>query len=496
MRSVWIADDDDSIRWVLEKAFSRENIPLRTFSNADDVLAALEEEVPEVLVSDIRMPGTSGLHLLEAARARFPHLPIIIMTAYSDLDSAVSAFQGGAFEYLAKPFDLNKAVDLIKRAMKEHEQEMAVEKPVDRVSEIIGQAPAMQELFRSIGKLSHSNATVLITGESGTGKELVARALHRHSPRASQPFVALNMAAIPKDLLESELFGHEKGAFTGAQVMRRGRFEQAEGGTLFLDEIGDMPLDMQTRLLRVLSDDHFYRVGGNQSVRANVRVVAATHQNLEKLVREGLFREDLFHRLNVIRLRLPSLRERAEDIAVLAKHFLKQSAKQLDVPSKRLSGEAAAFLEKCYFSGNVRQLENVCYWLTVMIPGQTIEVKDLPVELLEPDETANDYVEAAKHLSEKSEPAREVSIHTKTADDFVSASWEKQLEETVRRMLAAGKGGLMDELGSSFEKILIKTALSYTRGRKNEAAVLLGIGRNTITRKIAELGLDDDSASQ
>lgn len=304
------------------------------------------------------------------------------------------------------------------------------------------------------------------------------------------------MAAIPKDLLESELFGHEKGAFTGAQVMRRGRFEQAEGGTLFLDEIGDMPLDMQTRLLRVLSDGHFYRVGGNQSVRANVRVVAATHQNLERLVREGSFREDLFHRLNVIRLRLPSLRERAEDIAVLAKHFLKLSAKQLDVPSKRLSKEATAFLEKCYFSGNVRQLENVCYWLTVMIPGQTIEAKDLPVELLESDETANDYVEAAKHLSGRSESDTHVPVPVKTADDSVPASWEKRLEETVRKMLADGKGELMDELGSSFEKILIKTALSYTRGRKNEAAVLLGIGRNTITRKIAELGLDDDAASQ
>lgn len=493
MRSVWIADDDDSIRWVLEKALSREDIPLRTFSSADDVLAALEEEVPQVLLSDIRMPGTSGLHLLEVARARFPQLPIIIMTAYSDLDSAVSAFQGGAFEYLAKPFDLNKAIDLIKRAMKEHEQETAIEKPFERVSDIIGQAPAMQDVFRSIGKLSHSNATVLVTGESGTGKELVARALHRHSPRASQPFVALNMAAIPKDLLESELFGHEKGAFTGAQIMRRGRFEQAEGGTLFLDEIGDMPLDMQTRLLRVLSDGHFYRVGGNQSVRANVRVVAATHQNLEKLVREGSFREDLFHRLNVIRLRLPSLRERAEDIAVLAKHFLKQSAKQLDVPSKRLSPEAAAFLKRCYFSGNVRQLENVCYWLTVMIPGQTIEVKDLPTELLESDETANDYVEAAKHLVEKNGSDSDVSTG-RPEDGSVTVSWEKRLEETVWKMLGDGKGELMNELGSSFERILIKTALSYTRGRKNEAAVLLGIGRNTITRKIAELGLDDETA--
>ena len=494
MRSVWIADDDDSIRWVLEKALSRENIPLKTFSTADDVLSALEEDVPEVLVSDIRMPGMSGLHLLEAVKARFPHLPIIIMTAYSDLDSAVSAFQGGAFEYLAKPFDLGKAVDLIKRAMNESESEAIAEKPVDRVPEIIGQAPAMQELFRSIGKLSHSNATVLVTGESGTGKELVARALHRHSLRASQPFVALNMAAIPKDLLESELFGHEKGAFTGAQVMRRGRFEQAEGGTLFLDEIGDMPLDMQTRLLRVLSDGHFYRVGGNQSVKANVRVIAATHQNLEKLVREGTFREDLFHRLNVIRLRLPSLRERSEDIPVLARHFLKQSAKQLGVSSKRLSKEAAAFLGKYYFSGNVRQLENVCYWLTVMIPGQTIEVKDLPVELLESDETANDYVDATKHLSVSAKSENAISSQAGMIDGYGAVSWEEAFEKTVCNMLGEGKTDLMNVLGSTFEKILVKTALSYTKGRRNEAAVLLGIGRNTITRKIAELGLDDETA--
>lgn len=493
MRSVWIADDDDSIRWVLEKALSRESIPLRTFSSADDVLLALEEDVPQVLVSDIRMPGMSGLHLLEKAKERFPHLPIIIMTAYSDLDSAVSAFQGGAFEYLAKPFDLNKAVDLIKRAMKENGKDTTVEKPVERVPEIIGQAPAMQEVFRSIGKLSHSNATVLVTGESGTGKELVARALHRHSPRNAQPFVALNMAAIPKDLLESELFGHEKGAFTGAQVMRRGRFEQAEGGTLFLDEIGDMPLDMQTRLLRVLSDGHFYRVGGNQSVKADVRVIAATHQNLEKLVKAGAFREDLFHRLNVIRLRLPSLRERAEDIPALVNHFLKQSAKQLGVSPKRMSQEAAAFLGGCYFAGNVRQLENVCYWLTVMIPGQTVDVKDLPVELLESDETANDYVHAARDAmgSVASESDRR---HSERDDgNPVAGSWEESLQRTVRNMLDEGKGDLMNGLGSSFEKILIKTALSYTKGRRNEAAVLLGIGRNTITRKIAELGIDDET---
>ena len=383
MNAVWIVDDDRSIRWVLEKALTREEIPYKSFGAAAEVLAALEgtTQPPQVLVSDIRMPGESGLSLLSKVKARFPHIPVIIMTAFSDLDSAVSAFQGGAFEYLPKPFDVDQAVDLVRRAIEESVHQTSVVEELSSVPEILGQAPAMQEVFRAIGRLSQSHATVLINGESGSGKELVARALHRHSPRRDAPFIAINTAAIPRDLLESELFGHERGAFTGAQTMRRGRFEQAEGGTLFLDEIGDMPAELQTRLLRVLSDGNFYRVGGHQPIKANVRVIAATHQNMEDRVRQGLFREDLFHRLNVIRLRLPPLRERREDIPPLAKHFISLSAQELGVEAKRLSDATLKYLQSLDFPGNVRQLENLCHWLTVMAPGQTVEVADLPPEL-------------------------------------------------------------------------------------------------------------------
>src|SRR6478735_2547786 len=386
MKPIWIVDDDQSIRFVLEKALLREDLPTRSFTNAREVLLALdaandEEEGPQILVSDIRMPGGSGLDLLNKVKEKLPGLPVIIMTAFSDLDSAVSAFQGGAFEYLPKPFDLPRAVELIRRAVDESQREEVAEERMAAAPEMLGQAPAMQEVFRAIGRLSQSNVTVLITGESGSGKELVARALHKHSPRASGPFVAINTAAIPKDLLESELFGHERGAFTGAQTMRRGRFEQAEGGTLFLDEIGDMPFDLQTRLLRVLSDGHFYRVGGHNSVKANVRVISATHQDLEQRVKLGGFREDLFHRLNVIRLRLPALRERGEDVPALTRHFLQVSARQLGVEPKRISDAALARLATFGFPGNVRQLENICHWLTVMAPAQLIEPKDLPPEV-------------------------------------------------------------------------------------------------------------------
>src|SRR6187549_1633248 len=385
MKPIWIVDDDQSIRFVLEKALLREDLPTRSFTNPRDVLLALEtatdEDGPQILVSDIRMPGGSGLDLLSKVKEKHPGLPVIIMTAFSDLDSAVSAFQGGAFEYLAKPFDVPKAVELIRRAVEESLREaVASERPGD-TPEMLGQAPAMQDLFRAIGRLSQSHVTVLITGESGSGKELVARALHKHSPRSNGPFVAINTAAIPKDLLESELFGHERGAFTGAQTMRRGRFEQAEGGTLFLDEIGDMPPDLQTRLLRVLSDGQFYRVGGHTPLAANVRVIAATHQDLEARVKLGLFREDLYHRLNVIRLRLPALRERREDIPMLARHFLRKSARELGVDGKRLTEAALAFLSAHEWPGNVRQIENVCHWITVMAPGQVVDVKDLPPEL-------------------------------------------------------------------------------------------------------------------
>ena len=426
---------------------------------------------------------------------RHPGLPVIIITAFSDLDSAVAAFQGGAFEYLAKPFDIDKAVELIRRALEESLRETSVESGPAETPEILGQAPAMQEVFRAIGRLSQSNVTVLITGESGTGKELVARALHKHSPRAQQPFIALNTAAIPKDLLESELFGHERGAFTGAQTTRRGRFEQAEGGTLFLDEIGDMPFDLQTRLLRVLSDGHFYRVGGHQPMKANVRVITATHQNLEQRVRDGLFREDLYHRLNVIRLRLPSLRERREDIPILVRHFLVQSARQLGVEAKRMSDGALQFLSGLDLPGNVRQLENLCNWITVMAPGQTVEVKDLPLELTQSQDGGASRCAGADRVRRPSAaPVAATTARRRAAptlaDLGAADGWIGLLELQAASMLSAGQSEVMDVLGRQFESALIKTALKHTHGRKNDAAVRLGIGRNTITRKIAELGID------
>ncbi|MYM87373.1 nitrogen regulation protein NR(I) [Rugamonas sp. FT82W] len=494
MKPIWIVDDDESIRWVLEKALARENLATKSFANARDAIAALEFETPQVLVSDIRMPGDSGLDLLQLVKSRFPGLPVIIITAFSDLDSAVAAFQGGAFEYLAKPFDIDKAVELIRRALDESLRETSVESGPSETPEILGQAPAMQEVFRAIGRLSQSNVTVLITGESGSGKELVARALHKHSPRASQPFIALNTAAIPKDLLESELFGHERGAFTGAQTTRRGRFEQAENGTLFLDEIGDMPFDLQTRLLRVLSDGHFYRVGGHQPLKANVRVITATHQNLEQRVREGLFREDLYHRLNVIRLRLPSLRERREDIPILVRHFLVQSAKQLGVEAKRMSDATLQFLSGLDLPGNVRQLENLCNWITVMAPGQTVEVKDLPLELTQEQgqghaaAPSESYAPIQHHGTVMSVPVAEAASAQPSAG--TPDAWLGLLEAQAASMLSGGQQEVMAVLGRQFESALIRTALKHTHGRKNDAAVRLGIGRNTITRKIAELGID------
>jgi two-component system nitrogen regulation response regulator GlnG len=506
MKPIWIVDDDQSIRFVLEKALAREQLPVRSFANPREVLAALADDEPQVLVSDIRMPGGSGLDLLAKVNERLPGLPVIIMTAYSDLDSAVSAFQGGAFEYLPKPFDLTKAVELIRRAVDESLREEINDERHQPAPEILGQAPAMQDVFRAIGRLSQSNVTVLITGESGTGKELVAHALHRHSPRGDTgtngPFIAINTAAIPKDLLESELFGHERGAFTGAQTMRRGRFEQADGGTLFLDEIGDMPFDLQTRLLRVLSDGQFYRVGGHQPLKANVRVIAATHQNLEERVRQGVFREDLFHRLNVIRLRLPPLRERSDDIPALAKFFLQKSAKDLGVEPKRISDEAMARLKGFEFPGNVRQLENLCHWLTVMAPAQLIEPKDLPAELMSARIPAADTAgERAAPLlatptsSDAPRPAAEApqaeGAPMATAGVSTDASWLNDLESEARRRLEAGQHDVWDGLTREFEARMIRTALGLTRGRRIEAAQKLGIGRNTITRKIQELGLDD-----
>lgn len=466
--TVWIVDDDRSIRWVLEKALQQEGMTTQSFDSADGVMSRLARQQPDVIISDIRMPGASGLDLLARIREQHPRLPVIIMTAHSDLDSAVASYQGGAFEYLPKPFDVDEAVALVKRANQHAQEQQNQEAPptLTRTPEIIGEAPAMQEVFRAIGRLSHSNITVLINGESGTGKELVAHALHRHSPRAASPFIALNMAAIPKDLMESELFGHEKGAFTGAANLRRGRFEQADGGTLFLDEIGDMPADTQTRLLRVLADGEFYRVGGHTPVKVDVRIIAATHQNLETLVHAGKFREDLFHRLNVIRIHIPRMSDRREDIPTLARHFLSRAALELAVEPKLLKSETEEYLKNLPWPGNVRQLENTCRWITVMASGREVHISDLPPELLS--------------LPQDSAPV---------------TNWEQALRQWADQALARGQSNLLDSAVPAFERIMIETALKHTAGRRRDAAVLLGWGRNTLTRKIKELGMKVDGGA-
>jgi two-component system nitrogen regulation response regulator GlnG len=461
---VWIADDDNSIRWVLERALTQAGIANESFADADELLRQIGNSLPDVIISDIRMPGTDGLELLTRIKERHPDLPIIITTAHSDLDSAVAAYQKGAFEYLPKPFDLDEVVAVTERALA-HAQEQKGNTPRPEEvphTEIIGEAPAMQEVFRAIGRLAHSNITVLINGESGTGKELVARALHRHSPRSDSPFIALNMAAIPKDLMESELFGHEKGAFTGANSKREGRFEQADGGTLFLDEIGDMPADTQTRLLRVLADGEFYRVGGHVPVTVDVRIIAATHQNLEGLVQKGDFREDLFHRLNVIRIHIPKLAERREDIPRLMKYFFQQAAKELGGETKILLPEAEAFLLGLDWPGNVRQLENCCRWITVMASGREVHLSDLPPEL----GTGTSKPEAAGE-----------------------SEWPDLLFSWARNELVQGKQQILQEAVPAFEKVMIQVALQHTQGRKRDAAELLGWGRNTLTRKIKDLEL-------
>ncbi|MCL6269219.1 nitrogen regulation protein NR(I) [Sansalvadorimonas sp. 2012CJ34-2] len=467
--TVWIIDDDKSIRWVLERALAHEEIDNTSFETADAVLKKIGSEQPDAIISDVRMPGTDGLTMLSRLQEDFPEIPVIIMTAHSDLDSAVASYQGGAFEYLPKPFDVDEAVALIKRALS-HAQEQKVQYPKntpEATPEIIGEAPAMQEVFRAIGRLSQSNITVLINGESGTGKELVAHALHRHSPRAANPFIPLNMAAIPKDLIESELFGHEKGAFTGANQQRRGRFEQANGGTLFLDEIGDMPADTQTRLLRVLADGEFYRVGGHTPVSVDVRIIAATHQNLEGLVQEGKFREDLFHRLNVIRIHLPRLGDRREDIPLLALHFLDRAARELDVETKILRPETEDFMCSLDWPGNVRQLENTCRWLTVMASGREVLISDMPPELSE----------------QQKEPA-------------TGNNWELALRNWADQRLAQGDVGILDQAIPTFERIMIETALKHTCGRRRDASHLLGWGRNTLTRKIKELDMETGKNEQ
>lgn len=465
--SVWIVDDDSSIRWVLQKALQAADISCLSFENPEDLLLQLQSgQAPEVIISDIRMPQMDGMTLLNEVHTSHPMLPVIIMTAHSDLDSAVNAYQKGAFEYLPKPFDIDEAVTLTQRALAHSREQSTVSKAQveDVVTEIIGEAPAMQEVFRAIGRLSRSSISVLINGQSGTGKELVAHALHRHSPRASKPFIALNMAAIPADLVESELFGHEKGAFTGAQAARQGRFEQADGGTLFLDEIGDMPLDVQTRLLRVLADGQFYRVGGHQSVSVDVRIIAATHQNLEQRVAEGKFREDLFHRLNVIRVHLPSLNERREDIPLLTRHFLRRAAKELDVEAKSISKDAERVMSQLPWPGNVRQLENVCRWLTVMASGQEVLPSDLPSEI-----------------------HSDSSIEKPSAE---SGDWPDLLASWTDKQLRDGHHNILNDAMLTFERVMLERALQHTHGHKQDAAKRLGWGRNTLTRKLKELGVN------
>lgn len=457
---VWVVDDDRSIRWVLQKALEAADIDVQVFENALQVIEKLKTTSPDVLVSDIRMPGMNGLELLAEIKQSLPNLPVIIMTAYSDLDSAVSVYEGGAFEYLPKPFDVDEAVDLVQRALTQsQEQQQETQTDVKLSTEIIGEAPAMQEVFRAIGRLARSNITVLINGESGTGKELVAQALHKHSPRSKSPFIALNMAAIPKELMESELFGHEKGAFTGAHALRKGRFEQANGGTLFLDEIGDMPLELQTRLLRVLSDGEFFRVGGHSAIKVDVRIVAATHQNLEQRVERGDFREDLFHRLNVIRIQIPALNERREDIPALANYFLKKAAKELQVAVKSLSLEVEQYLMQLSWPGNVRQLENTCRWLTVMSPGQIVQLDDLSSELM-----------------------NDASVQAQQG----SNDWQTLFKQWVATRALSGQEGILADVVPLVEQLLIDVALEKTAGKRQEAAKLLGWGRNTLTRKLKD----------
>ena len=539
MKNVWIVDDDRSIRWVLEKALTREGLPYRSFENARDVQNALDDETPSVLVSDVRMPGESGLSLLKKIKAAHPQVPVIVMTAFSDLDTAVQAFQGGAFEYLPKPFDVDQALALIRRAVAVAEPIPVEEATASGEREMLGKAAAMQDVFRAIGRLSQSHVTVLITGESGTGKELVARALHEHSLRKGKPFIAINTAAIPKDLLESELFGHERGSFTGAQATRQGRFQQAEGGTLFLDEIGDMPSDLQVRLLRVLQDGEYYRVGGQAPMKSNVRIIAATHQNLDERVKLGMFREDLLHRLNVVRLRLPPLRERRDDVPLLMKHFLGKSAQTLGGDMKSLTPAAMHIVQNFAFPGNVRQLENICHWITVMAPGNSVDFNDLPPEIRVLTSTNErsaqvapvaEYIAAPAPSVSSSAPPSYTNAHAHTpaaapaqpqrhfaAEPAVSplsaaasasngngsnsnsnsnsttgGDWQHALAATLASAIQQGERAPGERLTREFEATLIRSALTQTKGRRIEASEWLGWGRNTLTRKIHELGMDGE----
>lgn len=490
--SIWVIDDDRAMRWVLEKTFKEEGLKVTSFEESQSALDRLDRDQPDVIITDIRMPGMDGLTFLSRVKALHPELPVIIMTAHSDLESAVSSYQTGAFEYLPKPFDIDEAMTLVNRAIQHNArlQNTETTRPAPlRAVDIIGESPAMQEVFRAIGRLSQSHITVLINGESGTGKELVAHALHRHSPRANKPFIALNMAAIPKDLMETELFGHEKGAFTGANSQRHGRFEQANGGTLFLDEIGDMPFETQTRLLRVLADGEFYRVGGHIPVKVDVRIIAATHQDLERLVQEGKFREDLYHRLNVIRIHIPRLRDRSEDIPMLAAHFLARAGRELNVEPKQLLPETIAFMQQLPWQGNVRQLENTCRWLTVMASGREVFPNDLPPELRQRNSSATTDLPLAAH------PTTTMPVE---AHHLNPVSWEQLLGLWARQQLKNGEQQILDTALPAFERAMIDAALEHSHGKKRLAAELLGWGRNTLTRKLRELGInagDDDEDS-
>ena len=498
MKSVWIVDDDQSIRWVLEKSLTREMIPFKSFSNPNDVLDALEKEKPQVVISDIRMPKGNGINLLQQLKHDYPKLPVIIMTAFSDMDSAVASFQGGAFEYITKPFDIASVMTIIQRAISESKSAEEIKtqfaptglQSKNIAPELIGQAPAMQEIFRAVGRLSTSNATILITGESGTGKELLARALHRHGSRANTPFMQVNLASIPKDLIEAELFGYERGAVANANTMKRGQIELADGGTLFLDEVADMPLQIQSSLLQLLEDGKFYRIGGNVQLQANVRIIASSYQNLENLVANGLFREDLFHRLNVIRLRLPALRDRMEDIPILTQHFLGMSARQLNVKPKVLLPETIDALSKLPFPGNVRQLQSICHWLTVMISAPEIRAIDLPRDLTYPPLISKPLITRSGDVMTTFTDSQDVSSSASYPTSSGSGRWDQQLHMIAKKMLEDGRENVFQELLQQFEKSVIEAALETTRGRKVEAAERLGIGRNTITRKLHELGIE------
>ncbi len=458
MHKVWVADDDNAIRVVLEESLSSAGFDVNTFSSGDEVVSLLKSEEPDLILTDVQMPGMLGYDLLKHINDNHENIPVIIMTAFTDMQAAVDSYGGGAFEYIPKPFDLDEAIQIINRALEKKPTTKGLKtKPT---TDIIGESASMQNVFRAIGKLSNTNATVLVQGESGTGKELIAKSLHKNSPRNDMPFIALNMADIPKELVESELFGHEKGAFTGAVEKRIGRFEQANGGTLFLDEIGDMPLDSQTRLLRVLSNKEFYRVGGDKPIKVDVRIIAATHQNLNNLVSQKSFREDLFYRLNVIKIDVPPLRDRKEDIEVLTKYFLKNHSDSLDEELRVLSSEVIDVIASYDWPGNVRQLENICYWLALMTPTQNVKIQDLPSEI-------KDYEE----------------------EESSSNSWEESFETWIKSLALSMDKDLMHVANKKLEKIMIKTALDKTKGRKNEAAILLGVGRNTLTKKIKELGI-------